>query len=172
MRAYSILQITKAADEAGTIYGIATTPETDRAGDVIEPLGAEFKLPLPFLWQHDREAPIGHVTGATATPRGISIVAKVSLGVTERIDEIFRLIKSGLVRGLSIGFRSIGQPERIETGLRFKRWELLELSAVTIPANAGASIQAVKAAARRVDLRRGDAIPLVRAGIPLLRDPR
>lgn len=43
------LQITvKSFDEdSGIIKGIASTPTTDKVGDVVEPMGAEFNLPLP-----------------------------------------------------------------------------------------------------------------------------
>jgi hypothetical protein len=50
-----------------------------------------------------------------------------------------------LVRGLSIGFQPL-EHARIEGtyGYRFMKWLWLELSAVTIPANADASIQTIK----------------------------
>ncbi len=40
------------SDAKRTIRGTATTANVDRAGDVVEPMGVEFKLPLPLLWQH------------------------------------------------------------------------------------------------------------------------
>src|SRR5690606_30855986 len=50
-----------------------------------------------------------------------------------------------LVRGLSIGFKSLEHTHIDGTyGMRFIKWLWLELSAVTIPANAEASIQTVK----------------------------
>ena len=56
--------------------------------------------------------------------------------------------QSGLVNSLSIGFRSL-EAEPIKDsktfGVRFKQWEWLELSAVTIPANQDASILSIKA---------------------------
>lgn len=145
-RAYSLLNIKSIDDAEGTITGIATTPTADRYGDIVEPKGAQFKLPLPLLWQHDAGAPIGHVLAAKVTDAGIEITAKIARGVLPKIDDAWTLIKSGLVRGLSIGFRSIGDPEQIKGtwSFHFKDWEWLELSAVTIPANAEASIQTVK----------------------------
>jgi len=144
-RAFSTLEIKGIDDDSGTITGIASTPATDRMDDVVMPEGAKFQLPIPLLWQHDHGDPIGHVTEATVTAKGIEIVAKVSRGVTAEIDKYWALIKSGLVRGLSIGFRGL-EVEQIEGtwGVRFNEWEWLELSAVTIPANAEASIATVK----------------------------
>lgn len=144
-RAYSLLTVKAVDDDQRIIDGIASTPSTDRMGDVVEPQGVQFKLPLPLLWQHDSRQPIGHVIEAKVTDEGIRIKAQIAKGVLRRIDEAWALIKAGLVRGLSIGFSAI-ETARIEGsfGYRFLKWEWLELSAVTIPANQDATITAVK----------------------------
>lgn len=51
-RAYSILHVRSLQETADhvTITGIASTPTVDRQGDVVEPLGARFKTPMPLLW--------------------------------------------------------------------------------------------------------------------------
>lgn len=66
------------------------------------------------------------------------------------IDEAWASIKAGLVRGLSIGFRPIEYSFLDEGGIRFLSWDLLEVSAVTIPANAECSIQTVKSFDRQL----------------------
>lgn len=144
-RAFSTLEIKGMDDDTGTITGIASTPSPDRMDDIVVPTGAKYKLPIPLLWQHNHGDPIGEVTEAKVTDKGIEVVAKMALGVTDEIDRYWKLIKAGLVRGLSIGFRGL-DAEQIEGswGVRFKSWEWLELSAVTIPANAEASISTVK----------------------------
>lgn len=145
--AYSVLTI-KAIDEQDdkrTITGIASTPSPDRMGDIVKPEGAKFSLPVPLLWQHNSGQPIGHVTEAKVTKAGIEIVASIAKGVSDEIDRAWNLIKAGLVRGLSIGFRGI-DVEQIPNswGVIFNEWEWLELSAVTIPANSEATITAIK----------------------------
>src|SRR5919109_269135 len=144
-RAYSRLTVKAVDDDERIIEGIASTPETDRVGDVVEPHGAQFTLPIPLLWQHRSDQPIGQVIAAKVTKAGIEIRATVAKDLLPRIDEAWALIKAGLVRGLSIGFNSI-ESARIDGtyGLRFIKWEWLELSAVTIPANSDASITAIK----------------------------
>lgn len=144
-RAYSLLDIKELDDEQRIITGIASTPTPDRMGDVVMPEGAVFKLPIPLLWQHDSGQPIGHVTEAKVTKKGIEIVAQIAKGVSDDIDRAWKLIKAGLVRGLSIGFRGIDS-EAIPNswGVIFEKWEWLELSAVTIPAQAEASITSIK----------------------------
>lgn len=152
-RAYSTLEL-KAAEAGGkrTFTGIASTISTDRSGDVVEPTGAQFKLPIPLLWQHNSRDPIGWVTEATVTAKGIEVTGEVADveeagALKERLAMAWQMLKSGLVRGLSIGFNSI-ESARIDGtyGLRFMKWEWLELSAVTIPANQDASITAIKSA--------------------------
>lgn len=144
-RAFSTLQIKAMDDDSGTITGIASTPSTDRMDDIVEPDGAQFKLPIPLLWQHNHDDPIGHVIEATVSKDGIEVVATISRGVTAEIDRYWKLIKAGLVRGLSIGFRGLDvDPIEGSFGVRFKSWEWLELSAVTIPANSEATIASVK----------------------------
>jgi len=150
-RAYSVLTLKSVDDDQRILEGIATTPEPDRMGDVVVPEGAKFALPLPLLWQHRSDQPIGQVTHAQVTPEGIKIRAKISKidepgSLKNRLDEAWQSIKHGLVRGLSIGFSSLGTPEPIKGSFSFKftAWEWLELSAVTIPANADASITAIK----------------------------
>lgn len=146
IRGYSTFEVKAFDDDAGIIEGIASTPSTDRMGDVVEPKGAQFKLPLPLLWQHNAREPLGHVISAKVTDAGIAIRAQIMRGVLPEIDRAWTLIKAGLVRGLSIGFRATEEPEPIKGtwGLKFTKWEWLELSAVTIPANSDATIQTIK----------------------------
>lgn len=149
-RAYSVLEIRAVDEESREIHGIATTPSVDSYGDIVEPKGAEFTLPIPFLWQHRSDQPIGHVTKAKVTKEGIDVVVKLvstdeAGALKERLDEAWQSIKLKLVRGLSIGFSPI-EYSRIEDtySYRFIKWAWRELSAVTIPANQEATITAIK----------------------------
>ena len=63
-RAYSLLEIKELDEATRRITGIASTPKTDRAGDIVMPEGAVFTLPIPFLYQHDSRQPMGHVIEA------------------------------------------------------------------------------------------------------------
>jgi HK97 family phage major capsid protein/HK97 family phage prohead protease len=149
-RAYSILEIKSVDDEQRIIEGIATTPSADRVGDIVEPKGAQFKTPLPLLWQHDSRQPIGHVLSAKVTDAGILVKAQIVTidepgTLKNRVDEAWQSMKSGLVRGFSIGFQPLESADIEGTfGIRFIKWLWLELSAVTIPANAEATITSIK----------------------------
>lgn len=131
-------------DEKRTFEGIATTPSVDRVGDVIEPKGAKFTLPVPMLWQHgrqDNQDPIGWVREAKVSESGIRVkgeFAKLAepASLKEDLDRAWALVRSGLVRGLSIGFNPLeAEPLKKSNGLRFTSWEWLELSPVSVAAN-------------------------------------
>jgi HK97 family phage prohead protease len=149
-RAWSALQIKSIDEEQRVLQGIASSISTDRVGDVVMPRGAQFKLPLPFLWQHDASQPVGHVTAATPNDREIPVTIKMAQTnapgiVKDRLDAAWHDIQLGLVRGLSIGFAPLEYAYMEDTGgYRFERWNWLELSGVTIPANESANITTVK----------------------------
>jgi HK97 family phage prohead protease len=148
-RAYSLLDVKSVNEEQRIIEGVASTPAVDRVGDIVEPLGAKFALPMPLLWQHDSASPVGHVTFAKPTKDGIPFKAKIATiaepgRLKDRLDEAWQSVKAGLVRAVSIGFKGIETSVMKDGGLKFIKWEWLELSLVTIPANAEATIQTIK----------------------------
>lgn len=151
-KAYSVITVKSINEdnEKRIIKGIASTPSPDRDNDVMEMSGVKFALPIPLLWQHNHNQPIGEVTEATVTDEGIEITASIAKieedgNLKARIDEAWQSIKSGLVKCLSIGFRTLEYNYIKETyGLHIKEWEWYELSAVTVPANPDAVITSVK----------------------------
>lgn len=153
-RGYATFRI-KSQDKASRIIeGIASTPTPDRMGDIVEPLGGKFKLPMPLLWQHDATKPVGHVLEAEATDEGIRFKARIESmdepgPLKDRLDEAWHSVAKGLVRAVSIGFSPKEPPELLRTGgLRFLSWDWFELSLVTIPANAEATIDTIKSLVR------------------------
>ena len=163
-KAYSLLQVKSFDAEQRIIKGIASTPSPDRADDIVDPQGAKFALPIPFLWQHMHSQPIGEVTEAVVTDKGIEVTVQIAKieeegKLKDRIDEAWQSIKSGLVKGLSIGFRGLTVEDIPRSwGLHFKEWEWFELSAVTIPANAEASITEVKSISKSFEQQEKSAI--------------
>jgi HK97 family phage prohead protease len=149
-RAYSKFEIKAVDDAKRIISGIATTPTADRMGDIVESDGAIYELPLPFLWMHDSTQPVGHVVKANVSKKGITVDVQLAQidepGILkDRLDMAWQSLKAQLVRGLSIGFSPVEYTIIEETyGLHFQKWNWLELSAVTVPANADASISAIK----------------------------
>lgn len=165
-RAYALIE-TKAVDEdQRVIEGIASTATVDRHGDIVEPLGASFRLPLPLLWQHRADEPIGHVEWAQPSATGIPFRARFvkvdeAGPLKDRLDTAWQSVKSGLVRACSIGFVPV-EAEPIATGYRYRKWSWAELSCVTIPANVEATIENAKHFDQQVR-ESGGAIGRVRA---------
>ncbi|MGY6354052.1 phage major capsid protein [Citrobacter amalonaticus] len=171
-RAYSLMQVKAVNEDSREITGIASTPEPDRYGDIVDPAGVKFTLPLPLLWQHWHDEPIGQVTEAKVTDAGIEIKAKlVKPGadmpsqLVARLDEAWASIKTGLVRGLSIGFKPIEYSFIDDGGIRFISWEWYELSAVTVPANGDCSIQSVKSIDRKFLAASGNKKTVVKSSL-------
>jgi len=152
-RAYSLLNVKGVSETADNyvITGMASTPTPDRMGDIVEPMGAKFALPMPLLWQHDSHKPVGLVKFATPTEAGIPFVAelpkiKEAGTLRDRVEEAVQSVRYKLVAAVSIGFQSVaGAVTKLKNGgLHFTEWEWLELSLVTIPANSEATITSIK----------------------------
>ena len=155
-RAYSTITVKDLSEDAREFVGIASTPSVDRVGDIVEPGGAKYSLPIPLLWQHDKNQPIGEITDARVSKSGIQVKGRIlkasqSRTLMDRLDEAWESIKLGLVKGLSIGFLpNEYEPIKESGGYRITAWDWHELSAVTIPANMDASISSIKSADRKI----------------------
>ncbi len=148
-RAYSLLDIKSVDVELRTITGIATSPTPDRMGDVVEPLGVQFKNPLPLLLFHDSRQPVGQVTFSKPTAKGVEFTARIPIisepaSLKDRVDTAWASVKAGLLKGVSIGFRAVESSFIKDGGTRFLKTEVLELSLVAVPANADATIASIK----------------------------
>lgn len=152
-RAYSILNVKDASEDARglTIKGIASTPTPDLVGDSMDPMGAQFKLPMPLLWGHDsNQTAVGRVEFAKPNSKGIPFEAflpyiKEPGRLKDRIDEVIHAVKYRLVTAVSIGFKGLEREMNKKGGWNYKLWNMLELSLVNIPANAEATITTIKA---------------------------
>ncbi len=152
--AYSTLEIKEMVDAGGkrTFKGVATTPTADKVGDIVDPKGAQFKLPIPLCWMHNSSDPVGWVTSAKVTAAGIEIEGEFAkldepASLKDRLDTAWAMVKGKLVRGLSIGFRPIEYSRIDDTySYRYLKWLWLELSPVVIPANGDCSITSIKSA--------------------------
>lgn len=128
-----------------TIRFVGTKETEDRTGDIIEADGWELanyvKNPV-FLWDHSPGlAPIGKAKQIIR--EGNSLLFDIEFApksVSEFADQIFKLYEAGFLNAVSVGFRPkafepIIDDEGFMSGLRFTKQELLELSAVSIPAH-------------------------------------
>ena len=133
---------------------IGSTGYADRYGDVIEVEGWDlrhYKKNPVFLWAHDyKQPPIGKALKVEKTDQGLRF--RIKFPTAEEYpfaDTIYKLYLGGYLRATSVGFQDlerepITDKEGRQTGWRYRRQELYELSAVPVPANPQALIMAVQ----------------------------
>ncbi|TGP88925.1 MULTISPECIES: HK97 family phage prohead protease [unclassified Mesorhizobium] len=142
------------AGDAGEIEGLAwpfATP--DRVGDVIEKGAfANATLPLPMLFGHDPDDPVGAWTEATEASDGLRLKGRLLVGEVRRADEVRSLVRAGAVRGLSIGFITKKAMPRKGGGRTITKLELLEASLCAIPMHPGARVTDAKSAVRALEI--------------------
>lgn len=136
--------------EERTIDVVMTTIGRDRDGDIIDPGGLDFsafmKNPV-VLWAHDmNKPPVGKVL--EVKPQKTRVEAKVQFAETEFAREVFGLYAGEYMAAWSIGFLP-KKWERIEAskdqppGFHVLEAEVVELSAVPVPANPQALAKAM-----------------------------
>lgn len=127
-----------------------STEQPDRQGDIVVQDGIDlsnFKNTRTVLWNHDQDHPIASCVDIGVVGKKLQATVQFpDEGVSEKADEIYGLIKSGIVNSASIGFLPLdGEPadgKNPRNGVRIDKSELLEFSFVSVPANPGAVIQA------------------------------
>ncbi len=92
-----------------------------------------------WLWQHDPDCPIARAE--TIGVIGSNLIAKVRFpdaGESAKSDEVYALIKAGVINAASSGVDILESepldPSRRDGGIRIVRCELQEMSFVSIPA--------------------------------------
>lgn len=134
-----------AVDDAGAITGLAWPFGTpDRVGDMIEKGAfAGVQLPVPMLFGHDPNQPIGAWEEAIEGDDGLQVKGRLLVDHVERAREVRALVQAGSVRGLSIGFTTRKQAPR-PGGRTISALDLVEISLVTIPCHPGARVTSAK----------------------------
>ena len=127
---------------------IASTNAPDRHGDIVEQNWdlKDFRKNPVLLFQHDSAAlPIGKVSKIwTDGGKTFAKAEGVPQGIDDLADKVWKFIKSGFLSAVSVGFKPIAQPEPRRDkdgnwlGFIFPKNALLELSVVSVPANAEA----------------------------------
>lgn len=128
-----------------SIISYITTSSPDRYNDVVQPSGGDLKSynknPV-VLFNHSADKIIGKNLWAKVTDTGI--VAKTEFAKTPLGDDIMSLYRDGFLSAFSIGFIPKKYAYMDNGGMDITEWELLEYSAVTIPANPEAVALAYK----------------------------
>lgn len=134
------------AGDAGEITGMGwpfATP--DRVGDLIEKGAfADTTLPLPMLFGHDGNEPLGSWSEAKETEVGLELKGKLLVDDVARAREVNALVKAGAISGISVGFITRKSMPRKGGGRTISKVELVEASLVAIPMHPGARVTSTK----------------------------
>jgi HK97 family phage prohead protease len=137
--------------ERKLIFTISTA-SVDRDGDTIAVGGWKldnYLMNPVVLWSHDRWGlPIAKATRVWVEG-GTALMAEAEFtpqGLVPLNDQIFEMYKAGFLRATSVGFRAIKwtyvDDKDRGFGIDFVEQELFEFSAVTVPANPDALVEA------------------------------
>jgi HK97 family phage prohead protease len=133
-----------------TVEVIMSTGTIARDGHILVPHGAildNYRANPVVLFQHNANIPVARASDIRIGANDIT--AKITfapLGVSADADKVRGLVKSGIINCVSVGFDPIDgdplDPKRPYAGKRYTKWELLECSFVSVPADVGAVVTA------------------------------
>jgi len=91
--------------------------------------------PLPLLWQHRPDQPIGTVEQIAEDARGLRVIAKIDRMASRAAS----MLRANQVSGLSFGYRA-RQAHHSNAGRELLAVDLFEISLVTHPLQYGARV--------------------------------
>ncbi len=147
----SACKIVESDDEERTLIFTISDETVDRYKEIMKAKGCQLEEYLKnpvVLWAHNRNQelpPIGRAEWVKKVKN--SLKAKVQFAPTEFATSIYELYKKGFMNGVSVGYITLEWKDVVEdndTPARkiIEKWELLEFSAVPVPANPNALISA------------------------------
>ncbi len=154
--------------EERTLTALVSTATKDRMDEVLDPNGVDlksFKKNPVVLFQHDTDnLVIGKAVWIKKVAEGV--LSKVQFAKHQLAEDVFNLFKGGFMKAFSVGFIprewKIGNKDS-EPRRTYTEWELVEFSAVAVPANPDALVTALKTKA--IDLAQ-DTQKLLGVAIP------
>jgi len=134
-----------------TIGFLVSTSDIDRDQEIIDPKGwklKNYKKNPVFLWAHDhRGLPIARGVKFKSNEEGLLIDYQFATADEYPFaDTVYKLYNGGYLNAVSVGFIPLkwedGNPEKNRFRRRYFEQELLEVSAVAVPSNFNALMQA------------------------------
>lgn len=134
----------------GSVFGnLDSYREIVKAGAFADSLKAIKKAgdPVPMLWQHKTDQPIGGYTDLEEDSHGLKVTGFLLKDDVQQAKEAYALMKARIVKGLSIGYYVIDDSYNEKDDVRtLITLDLKEISPVTFPANTAAQVDNVKSA--------------------------
>ena len=155
----AVKEVTTADNGEVRVRGYASTPNLDRYRDIVEPSAFEGALKTYMtnpvvLRSHDADRPVGLVESAKVTDKGLWVEAII------KEEKTAKEVNAGLFRTFSIGYIPLSTELRNKDNQPFdpmkddpwdhmnirviKELDLVEISVVSTPANAGALFSLAK----------------------------
>lgn len=140
------------------VEGYANTATADRVNDLIEPkafeegLGEYMRNPI-VLFNHDLDRPVGKVVDAAIDAVGLRVRVAIDKSL-EWGAKVAKMIERGILNAFSVRARGDKALGYLEPGgvKRIVRWDLQEISVVTVPAHQQALFSIAKALRDGTDL--------------------
>jgi HK97 family phage prohead protease len=131
-----------------SIQAIYTSTKEDRDSDILEAGGAEIDPKMPSLWQHDSTSPIGAHREVLSQDKS-KVLGRFEIADTLLGRDAAYLAEFGALR-ISHGFRprefepitEKSGGHEIVTGFHVLKYEMMEISLVSVPSNTDAVIEA------------------------------
>jgi len=147
---YTVEKIEQLDDSLKTFIAVASTEDEDRDKDIIRQEGWDlknFKKNPMIPWSHNYWGiPIGKSLKTWVDKDSKKLLFKPQFDINDEDSmKIFNKYKNGFLKSFSVGFRGLKYEYRDDDdrwwgGIEFLEQELLEISAVTIPANPNATV--------------------------------
>lgn len=132
----------------GSVFGVVDSyKEIVAAGAFTDTLADRKakKRPIPVLWQHRTDAPLGVYEKVEEDDHGLYVEGRLLTRDVALAREAHALMDAGAITGLSIGYWTRESSYDEKTGIRtLTKLDLEEVSIVTMPANDDARVEAVK----------------------------
>lgn len=161
-------------DDSGTFSGYGSVfKNIDSYGEIVEAGAFADSIkrikasgdPLPVLWQHRSDSPIGGFDDLAEDDHGLKAAGFLMIDDVPLAKQAHAMLKRRVIKGLSIGYYIEASSYNEKTGiLTLQKLDLREISVVTFPANDLAGVDAVK------QIVRGGKLPTEREFEGFLRD--
>ena len=146
------IEVQKADDDKRQITAIGSKQINDRDNDIVDIGGMDlknYKKNNIFLWSHRGSDTPENVLGTAKKvwKDGKNLMFKLEfleMEINPRAEMVYRMYKAGALKSFSIGFSpnwNEASYNEKRGGFDFPQSELLEISAVSVPANPAALIQ-------------------------------
>jgi len=149
------IEVKQIDEKNRSFWAVASTDVPDRFGDVILQEGwvlDKFKKNPVIPWGHDySKPPVARAKEIYVEGGQLIFLAEFPKpGSYDLADIVWELYRQGFLKAFSVGFIPLEWEPNEHGGITYKKQELLEISAVTVPANPEALMLAYKSILRAV----------------------